>query len=192
MREKFIKSHLENVDLFLSPSRFLRQRYIEWGIPAERIRFEELGRRPHGPGRRSRARSDRATGSGSSGSSTPFKGAETLLEAMKILAERQPDVHLNLHGAYVEYFAETYGREFLELVDEMSGNVTYAGAYEHSDLPRLMHDVDWVVLPSRWWENSPLVVQEAFMHGRPVICSGIGGLAEKVHDEVNGLHFTRR
>ena len=52
-----------------------------------------------------------------------------------------------------------------------------------------MHDIDWVVLPSRWWENSPLVVQEAFMHGRPVICSGIGGLAEKVTNELNGLHF---
>ena len=46
MREMFIKAHLENVDLFLAPSRFLRQRYIEWGIPAERILFEELGRRP--------------------------------------------------------------------------------------------------------------------------------------------------
>ena len=109
---------------------------------------------------------------------------------MRILAERQPDVHLSLHGAYVEYFAETYGRKFLELVDEMRGNVTYAGAYDHSDLPRLMHDIDWVVVPSKWWENSPLVVQEAFMHCRPVICSGIGGLAEKVQNEVNGLHFT--
>jgi glycosyltransferase involved in cell wall biosynthesis len=108
---------------------------------------------------------------------------------MELLADRQPATHLNLHGAYVEYFAETYGREFLELVDRMSGNVTYAGAYEHNELPRLMHDVDWVVLPSRWWENSPLVVQEAFTHGRPVICSGIGGMAEKVTDEVNGLHF---
>ena len=53
-----------------------------------------------------------------------------------------------------------------------------------------MADIDWVVVPSRWWENSPLVIQEAFMHGRPVICSDIGGMAEKVTDGVNGLHFT--
>jgi glycosyltransferase involved in cell wall biosynthesis len=46
------------------------------------------------------------------------------------------------------------------------------------------------VVPSIWWENSPLVIQEAFMHGRPVICSDIGGMAEKVIDGVNGLHFT--
>ncbi len=52
-----------------------------------------------------------------------------------------------------------------------------------------MAGVDWVVVPSIWWENSPLVIQEAFMHRRPVICSDIGGMAEKVRDGVNGLHF---
>jgi len=45
------------------------------------------------------------------------------------------------------------------------------------------------VVPSIWWENSPLVIQEAFLHGRPVICSDIGGMSEKVTDGVNGLHF---
>ena len=52
-----------------------------------------------------------------------------------------------------------------------------------------MAEIDWVVVPSIWWENSPLVIQEAFLHGRPVICSDIGGMAEKVEHEVNGLHF---
>jgi len=52
-----------------------------------------------------------------------------------------------------------------------------------------MENVDWVIVPSRWWENSPLVIQESFMHRRPVICSNIGGMAEKVTDGVDGLHF---
>ena len=54
-----------------------------------------------------------------------------------------------------------------------------------------MAETDWVVVPSIWWENSPLVIQEAFFHGRPVICSDIGGMAEKVRDGVDGLHFRR-
>jgi len=53
----------------------------------------------------------------------------------------------------------------------------------------MMAAVDWVVVPSVWWENSPLVIQEAFAAGRPVICSDVGGMAEKVHDGVDGLHF---
>jgi glycosyltransferase involved in cell wall biosynthesis len=54
-----------------------------------------------------------------------------------------------------------------------------------------MARIDWVVVPSIWWENSPLVIQEAFLHGRPVICSDIGGMAEKVADDIDGLHFRR-
>jgi hypothetical protein len=52
-----------------------------------------------------------------------------------------------------------------------------------------MADVDWVVVPSIWYENAPLVIQEAFQHGKPVICSDIGGMAEAVTDGVDGLHF---
>jgi glycosyltransferase involved in cell wall biosynthesis len=47
------------------------------------------------------------------------------------------------------------------------------------------------VIPSIWWENSPLVIQEAFFHRRPIICSDIGGMAEKVTDGVNGIQFRR-
>jgi glycosyltransferase involved in cell wall biosynthesis len=50
---------------------------------------------------------------------------------------------------------------------------------------------DYVVLPSTWWENSPVVIQEAYQAKRPVICTGIGGMAEKVIDDVTGLHFER-
>ncbi|TOE31852.1 hypothetical protein CGJ44_25955, partial [Vibrio parahaemolyticus] len=53
----------------------------------------------------------------------------------------------------------------------------------------LLKDVDWVIVPSTWWENSPMVIQEAFNHGRPLIVSDIGGMAEKVAHDVNGLHF---
>jgi glycosyltransferase involved in cell wall biosynthesis len=54
-----------------------------------------------------------------------------------------------------------------------------------------MARVDWVVVPSIWWENSPLVIQEAFLCGKPVICSDIGGMAEKVENGVSGIHFRR-
>jgi glycosyltransferase involved in cell wall biosynthesis len=52
-----------------------------------------------------------------------------------------------------------------------------------------MREIDWVVVPSTWWENSPVVIQEAFLHGRPIITSDIGGMAEKVRNNIDGLHF---
>jgi glycosyltransferase involved in cell wall biosynthesis len=52
-----------------------------------------------------------------------------------------------------------------------------------------MAECDYVVVPSKWWENSPVVIQEAYSNGVPVICTGIGGMAEKVRNGVSGLHF---
>jgi len=187
-RKRFIQSHLAHVDLFLAPSRFLRDRYVDWGIPAEKIVYEEYGRLPvmplperTQPGLRNRF--------GFFGQLTRFKGADVLLEAMRLIAERGVDAELRIHGANLDVAQGSDQRRFWELLRRAGGSVSSVGSYGRSELSQLMHEVDWVVVPSIWWENSPLVIQEAFAFGRPVICSDIGGMAEKVSDRVSGLHF---
>jgi glycosyltransferase involved in cell wall biosynthesis len=193
LRERFIKAHLEDVDMFLAPSRFLLERYVQWGIPRDRIRFEDYGRiREHHVVPASAPQGGTRNRIAFFGQLNYFKGVDVLLKAMALLGERDVDAHLWLHGANLELQPESFQQDFAALMDEIKdgpNNVTLAGKYDHDDLPRLMAEIDWVVVPSRWWENSPLVIQEAFLHGRPVICSDIGGMAEKVGDDVDGLHF---
>jgi len=74
-------------------------------------------------------------------------------------------------------------------VEKAGDRVRFYGSYRSAELPGLMKDVDWMIIPSIWWENSPVVIQEAFLHGRPIIASNIGGMAEKVTHGVDGLHF---
>jgi glycosyltransferase involved in cell wall biosynthesis len=45
------------------------------------------------------------------------------------------------------------------------------------------------VVPSLWWENSPITIHEAFLAGVPVVASDQGGMAELVQDGVNGFLF---
>jgi glycosyltransferase involved in cell wall biosynthesis len=189
LRERLIKSHFAHVDLFLCPSNFLLERYVDWGIPRERLRFEDYGRIPQSPSEapiESRAR----TKLGFFGQISPYKGVDTLLAAMQILREQAPDVQLVLRGANLDILPEPQRSALVDALEASGENVTLGGPYGEADVPTLMSQVDWVVVPSRWWENSPLVIQEAFMHGRPVICSNIGGMAEKVEHDVSGLHFT--
>src|SRR5206468_9824573 len=155
----------------------------------DRIRFEDYGRLPVERAREREGTRGSRTRIGFFGQINHFKGADLLLRAMQVVCEEEPDAHLWLHGANLEIQPQAFQDEFGELLADTGRNVTLAGRFEHADLPRLLADVDWVVVPSRWWENSPLVIQEAFLHGRPVICSDIGGMAEKVTDGVNGLHF---
>lgn len=213
LRRKFIQSQLALVDMFLAPSRFLLERFVDWGIPRARIQFEEYGRLPvaHVAADRDRDQRNRL---GFFGQLSPYKGVLELLEAMQLLADGDhrrtldpalmpgqsdrivgsrdhgsggPPPHLWVHGANLDLQEEGFRQRFLELVDQP--NVTFVGRYDHDQLPALMENVDWVVVPSIWWENSPLVIQEAFLHRRPVICSDVGGMAEKVEDSVSGLLF---
>ncbi len=67
--------------------------------------------------------------------------------------------------------------------------VTNRGSYEVTQRQGRMSRVDWCIVPSVWWESFGLVVSEAWMFGRPVICSNAGGLAERNTHDVDALHF---
>jgi glycosyltransferase involved in cell wall biosynthesis len=192
MRERFIKSQLSLVDRFITPSHILRERYADWGIPEEKILFEDYGRLP--VERLDTPTHPRQEGPHNRfaffGQFTPFKGADLLVEAMAMIGD-DFDGHLWIHGANLDVQPQEFQDRFKPLLEETSKTVTVAGAYNRAQLSKLMHRIDWVIVPSIWWENSPLVIQEAFLHGRPVICSDIGGMAEKVTDNINGLHFRR-
>jgi glycosyltransferase involved in cell wall biosynthesis len=123
------------------------------------------------------------------GQISEFKGIQVYLDAVEQLPpalRRRAD--FEIHGA-LQPHSEVMKQQFAERLAEMRESVSFRGAYGPDDLPALMRSVGWVVVPSIWWENSPLVIQEAFANRRPVICSNIGGMAEKVADGKDGLHF---
>lgn len=188
LRERFVKSALAHVDTFIAPSKHLRRRYVEWGIPAEKIVHERCGLEHQDPlpeppdaGRRRRI--------GFFGRITETKGITVLLEAMEILQSTDAGVTLTVHGSGLELNRASFQERVRELLDATAGSVRVRGGYGQAELPELLADVDWVVVPSTWWEIGPLVAAEAMAHRRPVICSDIGGMAELVSDGVSGLHF---
>ncbi len=101
------------------------------------------------------------------------------------------DGHLWIHGANLEIQPIEIRERVRTLVERNHGTVTFAGPYKRSELGKLMAGIDWIVVPSIFEETGPLVILEAFLYGRPVICSDFGGMAEKVTNDVNGLHFKR-
>jgi glycosyltransferase involved in cell wall biosynthesis len=189
MRKRFIQSQLSLVDLFITPSEYALERYVDWGIPREKIRAIDHGFRPvqniHQE-TEERPRNRFAF----IGQFTPYKGADVLLKAMARLGD-DFDGHLWIHGANLEMQPDEFRSELEALLEATGRTVTLSGSYDHSELGKLMQGVDWVVVPSIWWETGPLVVPEAFLYGRPVICSDMGGMSEKVADGVSGLYFHR-
>ena len=68
-------------------------------------------------------------------------------------------------------------------------HVRLRGRYETEELPARMANVDVVVMASRWYENAPMVIQEAFMNQCPVVAPRLGGMQEKVKHGFSGLLF---
>ena len=67
--------------------------------------------------------------------------------------------------------------------------ITFAGRYTNEQAATVFAEMDALVVPSTWYENTPFVVLEAFAAGVPCIASDLGGLSEVVDHESNGLLF---
>lgn len=192
LRERFLKDHLLLADAFVSPSRFLADRHVAWGLPEERFAVIENGLAPSPAAPpRALAAGGRRARFGFFGQVTEFKGLAVLLDAIARVPDGAwgDDAALMVFGGNLENQPEAFRTRFEALMQAAGRRARFFGAYRSEELPRLMGSVDWVVMPSIWWENSPVVIQEAFHHRRPLIVSDIGGMAEKVRDGVDGLHF---
>ena len=105
-------------------------------------------------------------------------------------------MELRVHGIDQEDFNFSINdrSDFLEkCVEVMSSfdkeTIRVMGRYDSSKLTTLMESTDVMVMGSIWYENSPMVIQEAFLHQVPVIAPNLGGMAEKIKDGESGLLY---
>jgi glycosyltransferase involved in cell wall biosynthesis len=191
MRKDTILGVLASFNGFIAPSRFLADRFIKWGLPGERVIAIENGLLGCAPYQR-KAKTDSVWTFGYFGQINPFKGVDLILEVIERIAadeELAARLRLRIHGNFVGQ-PDTFVKRFQETLQSASF-AKYLGPYSSSSVYRLMSECDYLLVPSNWWENSPVVIQEAYSVRTPVICTGIGGLAEKVLEGVSGLHFSR-
>ncbi len=189
MRKSALLDLFAGFDGYISPSRFLADRFAAWGFAAARMVVIENGLKGMTPVAR-RAPQDDLWTFGYFGQINPFKGVDVIVAAAELLAtdpKLAKTIRIRIHGNLVEPSAA-----FLERFAKAQRDLpflSYAGPYDTHSVYRLMSDCDYVIVPSKWWENSPVVIQEAYAVKTPVIASAIGGLAEKVANGISGLHF---
>jgi glycosyltransferase involved in cell wall biosynthesis len=171
-------------DLRISPSRFLRDKLLASGAfdPHTFVYSDNGLRSDHAlekrPDPRGRVRF------GFVGSLVWYKGAEVLLEAMREL--RGAAAVLHVHGEFTPESDEHHA-----LLAELAGdNIDFHDRFDNHRLAEIYSELDVLVVPSLWFENSPITIHEAHLLRTPVVASGIGGMAEYVRDGVDGLHFS--
>jgi glycosyltransferase involved in cell wall biosynthesis len=80
---------------------------------------------------------------------------------------------------------------FQRRLGELAASVGAAlgGRIERSAMPARLASIDLLVVPSLWFENSPLVILEARAARTPLLVSDLGGMAELVERGRSGEHF---
>lgn len=189
-RERIVPAAYARADLRISPSRFLRDTYLASGaFEPHTFLFSDNGMRTdHVAALEPAPDADGKVRFGFVGSLVWYKGGEVLIRAMARLgaAGLADKVHLNVYGGFDPENDEHHAR-LLEL--SQGAPVTFHGRFDNARLSEVYREIDVLVVPSVWYENSPITIHEAFLTETPVIASAIGGMAEFVRDGVDGLHF---
>ena len=203
LRELWVKRHFDVVDAFTTPSRFMIEHFVTWGLARERITHVTNGQPNYaaalgGASARSAAvpASPCRNRFGFFGQLVDNKGVWLLLEAAALLrAEGFCEFSIEINGENLRYASEARRaeieafRQAEEVLPPERRLVRFNGGYEVGQLAARMGRVDYCIVPSVWWETFALVISEAWMFGRPVIASDIGAMAERVRDGVDGLQF---
>jgi glycosyltransferase involved in cell wall biosynthesis len=177
---RFIDTFVRKIDIFMVPDDFLGNKLIMGGIPPSKIRkninpffvedyhpcfkqgkfFLYVGRL------------------------VKQKGIFTLVKAMsKVVTNKLP---LYIVGEGEE-------RKKLELSINQLGlqdRVKLLGAIWGEEMLQIMKDSSFMVIPSEWYDNFPLIICQAYAFGKPVIASDINGIPEYIDNGVDGLLFT--
>ncbi len=170
------------VDLFVAPSPFLRDRFLAWGVPESRMVYSDYGfeiaRFSVAP------RPSETLRFGFVGAVIPSKGVHVLVEAWNRMRDGG--------RATCEIWGGTSHRPDYAAECRRASRrpgLRFRGEFEPVRAPEVFASLDVLVVPSIWFENSPLTIHEGFLAGLPVITSDLGGMRDLVEHERSGLRF---
>lgn len=166
------------VDVFITPSEFLKKKLIDNGFPAEKINCI-----PTFTASKSKVGEPQVGTYGLYfGRITEEKGVEIVVKAY----EQMPDKQLKIMGDDTT----EEGKKLKAYVKEKKlNNIEFLGFMSGTELEDVIKSSRFIMIPSIWYDNLPNTALESFQYSKPVIASNIGSLPELVIDGENGYLF---
>jgi len=178
------------IDHFVAPSRYLYQRFVDdFQLPKEKITYLDYGFDLQRFAKARQRLANEPFTFGYIGTHIPAKGIQHLIQAFSLM---QGNCLLRIWGRPNQNTASLKALA-ASCVGKQKSNIEWLGEYCNNEiLSEVFNKVDCIVVPSIWVENSPLVIHEALQARVPVITANVGGMAEYITHEVNGLLFEHR
>jgi glycosyltransferase involved in cell wall biosynthesis len=167
----------------IAPTRFLASAYIANGlqVPIHHMHFgidmPQVPKKSVAP--------NAPLKFGFIGQLAPHKGTDILIEAFRRLPKGAAE--LDIYGSGKP--GDEYANDLIQLAEGFS--VDFRGTFPNERIAEVFATLDFLVIPSRWYENSPLVLLGALASHTPVVASDVEGMAEFVEHGNNGFLFER-
>lgn len=185
-RPRFMKSRMNRVDRIIVPTRLMEDILRKNGLINEtKVTFLPFGINLDGLSQKGPSSSQARLRIGFIGTLYEHKGAHLLLKAVRSLSTDTP-IEVKIYGNTNE-FPEYAAR--LRKIASNDPRIEFCGTFPNSHIGDVFSSLDVLVVPSIWYENTPLVIYSAQACGCPVIASDLGGMSEAVAHEENGLLF---
>ncbi|MCK4539559.1 glycosyltransferase family 4 protein [Candidatus Parcubacteria bacterium] len=170
----------DRVDVFIAPSKFMRDKCVDFGVPAEKIRVAYNFYDAPVNNQMELASDEKYVLY--YGRLSKEKGVDVLLEAMKSVK----------HGIKLKIVGP--GPEYKNLEEKISkfnlqDRVFLLGPKYGGDLQTIINQAIAVIVPSLWPENMPYCLLEPMAIGKIVIVSRVGGMTEIIKNQKNGFSF---
>lgn len=186
-RPEVLKGLANQFKRIMVPTRLMRDIFIENGIDESLITLVPFGidTAPLEPFQE-KAPSP-ALRVGFIGTLFEHKGPDLLLDAFNLLPAGA-DAELNIYGDTQQF--PDYGAWLLNRANgRHRDKIHFHGTFPNDALGSVLQKLDVLVVPSRWYENTPLVIQSSLATKTPLIVTNLGGMAEIIQHERNGLLF---
>jgi glycosyltransferase involved in cell wall biosynthesis len=178
-----LKEAIKLVDIVIVATRFLRDMFQKNGFDTSRWRLINFGINT--------ALLDRAQRTPANsfrfafvGTLNHHKGCHVLIDVFKEIPGES--LELQIYGSETQF--PDYARA-LRKSAAADSRIKFRGTFHREDIGRVLAGMDALVMPSLWYENSPLMLLFALASHTPVIATDVGGLSEFIRDDENGLLF---
>jgi glycosyltransferase involved in cell wall biosynthesis len=187
-RPAYMRTKINHIDRVLVPSHTMEKMLLSHGLEKARTTYLPYGIKIDHIQRHTNKGTSQNLRVAFVGTLVEHKGAHVLIDAFKQLPPDLP-ITLTLHGKLDEF--PPYVAKLRELIAQHPNpsRITLAGPFAQPQISDILANTDLLVCPSLWYENTPLVISEAQAAGVPVIASNLGGMAEAIKENTDGLLF---
>ena len=115
------------------------------------------------------------------------KGVRVILDSLAYLDNYTKNIELSIYGGISD--DDPYCKMLLEKAKLIGHTIRFMGTFPHEKIGEILRNLHVLIIPSVWYESSPLVLSSALNAHTPLIVSDLGGLTEMIHGGDYGFSF---